>query len=223
MGHVGERFKRVLIGFAGPIALAGLVLAGSLFFGHRQSPGLRERVDYLFWQGLYISLQWNETSRGTYGRDIQLPPWEDIRDGTVFYRTQSLAWIASDPGYLPSQVGRKLRTFWSPTLPEYSFSHQVMAGLYFAAFFSASVIGLLKSRGTPLLTLTLLGVSAFTLASVLTLVDYDLRYRLPAELLLVPSVAVGLLSVADWIRVGRGSPSGAARMARSHTTHSSQA
>jgi hypothetical protein len=223
MRHDGQRFRRVLLGFAAPIALAVVVLGASLLVGHRNSPGLRDRVNYLFWQGLYISLQWDETSRGTYGRDIRLPPWEDIRDGIVFYRTQSLGWIASDPGYLPGQIGRKLRTFWSPTLPEYSLSHQVMAALYFGAFFAASAIGLLRSRGTPLLTLTLLGVGAFTLASVLTLVDYDLRYRLPAELLLVPSAAIGVLWVADRVRVGRRSPNSAASIAPSQTTNTSRA
>jgi hypothetical protein len=47
-------------------------------------------------------------------------------------------------------------------------------------------------RNRPLVTLVVIGVSAFMLTSVVTIVDYDLRYRLPAELLLMPVAGLGL-------------------------------
>ena len=86
-------------------------------------------------------------------------------------------------------------------LPEYSLAHAIGSGAYFGAFYVLAVLGLVRVRRyDALTTLCLASALLFTLISVVTIVDYDQRYRLPAELFLVPLAGLGL----SWLlsRVG---------------------
>ena len=112
------------------------------------------------------------------------------------FRSRALSRLAAEPSLLLTQLIRKTRVYWSPTLPEYSPTHKLAAGVYFSAFFVFSLVGLVSSRqNTPLMTISVLGIVVLSLASELTVVDYDLRYRLPVELLMIPLCAGGLTSV----------------------------
>ena len=53
--------------------------------------------------------------------------------------------------------------------------------------------------GLTLLAITTTGIVVFTLVCMITFVDYDQRYRLPAELFLIPLSAIGLERLVGWI------------------------
>jgi hypothetical protein len=83
--------------------------------------------------------------------------------------------------------------FWSPVLPGYSPAHALGSSLYFFGFYLLAAFGMVCAyRFKSLITLCASSVLMFTLTSVITIVDYDQRYRLPAELFLVPLVGVAV-------------------------------
>jgi hypothetical protein len=83
-------------------------------------------------------------------------------------------------------------------LPEYSLLHAVASSLYFLPFYALALAGfVLARRNTSFVGLASLSVAMFTLTSVITIVDYDQRYRLPAELMLVPFAGVGLAWILE--------------------------
>jgi hypothetical protein len=153
--------------------------------------------------GIENGLLWTETGRATAGIDVDvypppvlatLPP--EQRD--EFLQARPLDFASRHPEFVISQVARKFRTFWAPTLPEYSLPHALTSATYFLVFYAMALLGLYQARRyAPLLTIVIAGALAFTLASLITIVDYDLRYRLPAELFLIPVVGLGLSSVFD--------------------------
>jgi len=187
------RLAALLAGFGLPFLLVGaLVLVGGA------GPAGAARVTDWARSGVVNGLLWTETGRATSGVDLDvnpppvvntLPPSE--RD--EFLQADPLTFAAHHPEFVVAQSVRKLRTFWAPALPEYSLPHALAAGLYFGLFYVLALAGLVEARRfTPLVTLVVLGVAAFTLTSLVTIVDYDLRYRLPAELLLTPLAGLGL-------------------------------
>src|SRR5205807_1585639 len=142
---------------------------------------------------------WNEQGRGTYGVDIvDMPPVHDPSEAADVYRIRVLDRMAADPTLMWTQLARKARMYWSPLLPEYSAIHKLGAGLYFISFSLFALVGLATSRhNLALTTMSALGIVVFSLASTLTVVDYDLRYRLPVEFLMIPLCALGM----NWVGV----------------------
>ena len=70
--------------------------------------------------------------------------------------------------------------------------HKLWAGAYFVTLYILAISGTLRRWREPLVRL-LVTLLAVTLATVMvTIVDYDGRYRLPAELYLVPLAAAGI-------------------------------
>ena len=204
-----KRLFRALAGLLVP-ALAGAmlsavaVLTGSPIVG----PDSQARLDNYAWSAVYQGLEWTEQGRATAGLDIVVPAEVMDRrppERAVWFESQSRAWIEHDPGYFAAQVGRKVRAFWSPILPEWSTTHKLLTGGYFAIFYALALVGAWRAWRVDrsFVALLLLGAATFTATSALTIVDYDLRYRLPAEALLLPLAGVGLAEA-----VARAAPVG---------------
>ena len=88
--------------------------------------------------------------------------------------------------------------FWSPALPEYSPVHALGANAYFLAFYLCATLGLMYAHAFKrLFALCGSSVLLFTMTSLVTIVDYDQRYRLPAELFLVPMAGLGLACLLE--------------------------
>ena len=194
-GALGRKRPLVPVGLGLPVAAVVVMLvAGSA--RSRTGSALGEHVEAYIWQAFYMGLQWTEEGRATEGVDIHLSPIVDDAERGVFYRDSSLAWLRADPGYFFSQAARKIRVLWAPFLPEDSTGHKVVNGLYLLPLYALGVLGWLSSRRNGLfLAITTVGLTVFTLVCVVTFVDYDQRYRLPAELFLIPLSAVGLARV----------------------------
>ncbi len=146
-------------------------------------------------------LVWTESGRATSGVDLDVwpPPIVDTLapdQRPEFLHNGPLAFAARHPDFAVAQAARKLRMFWSLSLPEYSLRHGVLSSVYFGLFFALALVGIVHARRARfLITLSVLSVVLLTLTSVITIVDYDLRYRLPAELFLIPLAGVGWASL----------------------------
>ena len=196
--------RRALLGLAIPI-LVGLALLGTGILRARTGSTLGDRAEAYAWQAVYMGLQWTEQGRATEGVDIHLSTIGDDAERGAFYRDQSLSWVRADPGYFFIQADRKLKVLWAPFLPEDSTAHKLINGLYLVPLYALALLGWFVSRRNgPFLAITTTGVLVFTLVCVITFVDYDQRYRLPAELFLIPLSAVGLVRVLASINQTRG-------------------
>ena len=203
---LARRQRLALLGLALPVVLAGAVLVTSAARARTGAP-LEDRVGAYAWQAVYMGLQWTEQGRATEGVDIHLSTIPDDAARGEFYRNQSLTWMRQDPGFVALQAVRKFKVMWLPFVPEDSAQHKLLSTLYLVPFYALGLLGWLKSRRNgPFMVITTVGVAVFTVVCLITFVDYDQRYRLPAELFLIPLSGVGLEQVLGWrgaVSVGR--------------------
>jgi hypothetical protein len=102
--------------------------------------------------------------------------------------------LTRDPTLWLKQAALKLRAMWAPALPEWSVAHQLGQGAYFAALYVLALVGALSERrNAALLWLFGLGIGSVTVLGMLTFVDYDQRYRVAAEVFVIPLSAAGLV------------------------------
>jgi 4-amino-4-deoxy-L-arabinose transferase-like glycosyltransferase len=196
---LGRKQRLALLGLAVPVAL-GLAVLASGAMRARTGGGLLDRAGAYAWQAVYMGLQWTEQARATNGVDVHLSEIPDDAERGAFYRDASLGWIRSDPGYFAAQAARKFKVLWLPYLPEDSTAHKLISAVYLLPLYALGVWGWLRSRtNTPFILIATTGVAVFTLVCLVTFVDYDQRYRLPAELFLIPLSAVGLERALAWL------------------------
>ncbi len=195
----GRRLAIFVSTFCLPFAL--LIAVGSvaaLVSGSNVSSTMTSRVAEWTRSAIENGLLWTETGRGTTGIDLDVSPPPVIstlppEQRDEFLRAGPLAFASRHPEFVVAQDARKLRMFWTPVLPEYSLVHAVASTLYFVPFYALAAVGLVRAwRLKWLVLLTTLTVAMFTVTSLITIVDYDQRYRLPVELLLVPLAGIGL-------------------------------
>ena len=155
----------------------------------------RDQGWFLLWAGT----TWTERGRGTVGVDIVYPPehatW-DAAQRQSFYRERVLKFVTERPVEMAMQLVRKSIWFWSPLYPEWSTVHKLWSTVIYGALYVLALLGLARAWRSPygqLLVLAILGTHA---AVALTIVDYDARYRLPAELCLLPLAAAGVVTLA---------------------------
>jgi hypothetical protein len=198
----------VLGGFALPfVLLIAIGLAGTRLSGSDLPEATAGRLAAWVRSGVENGLLWTESGRATSGVDVDvypppvlhmLPPEQQDE----FLQLGPLGFAARHPEFVLQQDLRKLRMFWTPVLPEYSLPHAIATGLYFVAFYVFALTGFAHARRlTSLVALVSSSVLLFTLTSLITFVDYDQRYRLPAELLLVPLAGVGLAGVLQRVLI----------------------
>jgi 4-amino-4-deoxy-L-arabinose transferase-like glycosyltransferase len=202
-GVLVRKRRLALIGLVLPVAL-GLAVLVSGGLRSRAGGGLADRAGAYAWQAIYMGLQWTEEGRATEGVDVHLSTIGDDAERGAFYRDQSLDWIRGDPGYFFAQAARKFKVLWSPFLPEDSTGHKLINAIYLVPLYALGIVGWVTARrNLPFIFITSVGIGVFTLLCLITFVDYDQRYRLPAELFLIPLSGVGLTRVLSWF----GSPS----------------
>jgi hypothetical protein len=180
------------------VLVVALITAAELLSGSSVLSSIPTRVAEWTRSAVVNGLLWTEAGRATVGVDLGVDPPPVVEtlppeQRAEFLQTGALAFAVRHPAFVVEQDLRKLRLFWTPVLPEYSLRHAVGASLYFVPFYMLALVGLIRARHfRSLFTLTVLSVVLFTLTSLITIVDYDQRYRLPAELFLIPLAGSGL-------------------------------
>jgi hypothetical protein len=194
-----KRLALLLTSFSAPFILVVVLTAVAAQLSSSSVPAaIPSRVADWTRSAVENGLLWTETGRATVGIDLGVTPPPVVQTLSPDQRDEfliegPLAFAARHPEFLAQQAIRKLRMFWTPALPEYAPAHALAASLYFVPFYALALAGfVLARRQTFLITLTGLSVMLFTLTSVITIVDYDQRYRLPAELFLIPLAGCGL-------------------------------
>lgn len=198
-GWIARTHRLAILGLALPFVLALAVLASGAMRA-RTGSALMDRAGAYAWQSVYMGLQWTEQGRATDGVDVHLSTIPDDAERGAFYRDQTLNQLRSDPGFFFVQAARKFKIMWLPFLPEDSPLHKALSTLYLLPLYALGLLGWFTSRRSGAFVLiTTVGVAVFTLVCLITFVDYDQRYRLPAELFLIPLSGVGLGQVLAWI------------------------
>lgn len=189
---VGQRGRGWMLGGAFGLGLALVLImpvarnvaaTGHTFLYHDQG-----------WFLLWAGTRWNEVGRGTGGVDIVVPP--DVADlsreqQNEYFRSEFLSFVAARPLDYAGLMARKALWFWLPAYPEWSLRHRLAGFAYFSLLYVLAGVGVAVAR-TSRLTWLLLGcLAAIQLTTMLTIVDYDARYRLPAELCLVALAGAG--------------------------------
>jgi hypothetical protein len=207
------------LGFCLPLAAVGVVAID--VDGARLADWTRS--------GVQNGLLETDAGRATSGVDIDVNPppiAQSLPPGQSeeFLQTGPLVFAAHHPEFVLAQLARKLRLFWAPVLPEYSATHAVGSTLYFLALYALAIIGVASQRSlSPFVLLCVTSVILFTMTSLITIVDYDQRYRLPAELFLIPLAGVGVSGLIMKVRARtRGArPSSTSKLvARAQTSKS---
>lgn len=152
---------------------------------------------------LWYGTQWDEIDRSkgpiddpTAGLGL------DEFEARATYMRAFITYVREGPVRYALLAVRKGISFWSLYFPQYSRWHKAVNVAFFGPLFALSVVGIVSYRrkdreGTALLLLLLVST---TFLHMLTLVDYDGRYRVPIEAILAISGGMGLVSLVDRIR-----------------------
>jgi len=135
-------------------------------------------------------LLWNESGRATSGVDMR-PELLSLK----------IRQYAGNPYEYTKLMLRKLKVYWWLFTPEMSFGHKVINTLFLGPLYLLAVLGLIFSRPVRAKTIFLVSfICVFTLASMIGVVDYDLRYHLPVEILMNIFSAYGAIILLAKIR-----------------------
>jgi hypothetical protein len=127
--------------------------------------------------------------------DIVFPPGYDAwtRDERLaYFRTDSIAFIAGHPLDYVGLMFRKLLWLWLPVYPEYSLVHKLWSGALYSSVYVLAIVGAWHRRRSPLTKLLVGVIAAVCVEVMLTIMDFDGRYRLPVLVALMPLTAVGI-------------------------------
>ncbi|MBI4346368.1 MAG: hypothetical protein HY553_05910 [Elusimicrobia bacterium] len=210
----GDPRRMVEAAAGGALALASVIVAFTVSAGSLPGAAHVDRVVRYVWSAVYMGLEWTEQGRATNGVDLTGGPV----DGD--HRRAVIEWVSADPMHFFLQMFRKLRTFWSPVLPEFSYRHAALNLAWYVPLYATTLNGL-RSIGlrTAEVVVLVLGIAGFTLQAMITFVDYDQRFRLPAELLLIPLASLGARPLYEAVeRAWRRRPASERRQAAAGVT-----
>jgi hypothetical protein len=152
------------------------------------------------WQLVWSGTTWNEVGRGTAGVDITFPvgyeTWS-LTQRNEYFREASISFIRDHPVAYAGLMLKKALWFWIPFYPEWSDLHKLWAGAYFVVLYALAIAGAVRHWREPLVRLLVVLVAVTLVTIMVTIVDYDGRYRLPAELFLVPLAGAGIARLRD--------------------------
>lgn len=170
------------------VALGALLVIGPLSLRNVMAIGTPVPYRDQGLQIVYAGTMWNPVGRGTQGVDIHYPDGLfDLRpaDREAFYRREIIAFVTDHPAEFIALSVRKLVWFWHPAYPEWSLTHRIVSTAYLSVLYAMAIVGMLKTWRDRLTKTAFAMVAMTALTASLTIVDYDARYRVPAELCLI--------------------------------------
>ena len=146
------------------------------------------------WETLWEGTQWTEQGRGTGGIDFvvpaQLATMSDA-ERTDFFRRETIRAFTERPLQSLGLILKKCFWYLLPAYPEWSLVHKAVSVVSLAWLYLFAAWGAWRHRGVGFTWSLLLVGSSFVATAMLTVVDYDARYRLPFILSLVPLAGAG--------------------------------
>lgn len=198
---VGVAQRRIRLVTLALLAAVVLVAIPSI----RNAAAVGEPIPYrsqtllLLWAGT----TWDERGRGTGGIDIIYPvdheKWDRARRDD-FYSQEIRRALEERPADVASRAARKVLWLWLPFYPDWSLLHQIVNGTYFLLAYTAATYGAFAQRKCSLTSLLIVHLVLVTAVAAATIVDFDARYRLPAELSLIVLGGAGIAALVKRAR-----------------------
>jgi hypothetical protein len=155
---------------------------------------------------VWVGTQWNETGRATVGKDVSYPEGYDSwtqAQRESFWSQDAIRRVASDPLGQASLLFRKLWFVWLPAYPDWSPGHQALSTGFLVPLYGLAFAGIVAYRRHAGARLVMAVVGAYVVTLMITFVDWDARYRLPIEFLLIPLAGAGVAALLRLARVSR--------------------
>lgn len=155
------------------------------------------------WATLWNGTQWNEAGRATAGSDVNVPP--DVAslsdsEQTDLYRREFIRTITERPTEFALLSMRKALWYLMPFYPEWSFLHKAVSLMTLGSVYLFAAIGIAAMRRQAFAAFCIAVAASFLVTAMLTIVDYDARYRLPFILALLPLAGAGTAAMLDRVR-----------------------
>jgi len=127
--------------------------------------------------------------------DPLFPPGMDEIESSYYLQKLALKYIIENPGRFFVLALKRLYYYWSPEFPTYSIKHKVFNCLLYLPLYLAALWGLFSLRQWRQVLLFLAIFGVFTLVHMITIVDWDQRYRLPLQPFLAVLAGAGVAQV----------------------------
>lgn len=127
--------------------------------------------------------------------DPMFPPGMGRIDKSHYVQKLALKYIVENPGRFVQLALQRLYYYWSPEFPTYSIKHKVFNYLGYLPLYLAALWGLFSLRQWREVLLFLVIFGVFTLVHMITIVDWDQRYRLPLQSFLAVLAGGGVAQV----------------------------
>jgi len=180
--------------FTGVLVVSGL----ALLFALLSLPNVRQRVLQIptVSQSLWLSTHIITGATEEWNLYANLPPDIAGLTGTEVWEYKSsyaLNFIKTQPyEYLWMAAGRFFN-YWYPWVhPQWSLRHRVFDAILTISMTILAIIGLRVAENKKLPTLLVVLALTFGLVTAFSQIDPDARYRVPAEILLIPVACIGL-------------------------------
>jgi len=157
---------------------------------------------------LHWGIQWNsvDRDRNAVGLTDKIHRTELEMRGE--YMRIFTAYVKENPGRYLKLMVQKAAVFWSLYFSQWSARHKTVKSVFFGLLFGLSLLGLLSPRVDPeYAALFWINFLSATFLVMVTIVDYDNRFRVPVEAILSVTAALGFLRSREiWVGRRRQNP-----------------
>ncbi len=175
-------------------AVGALLVSLPFLVRNVAATGTLELYEGRGWETLWEGTQWTEQGRGTGGVDFVVPP--DIArlpsaEQTDFYRSETIRVFTERPVASGGLMLKKGLWYLLPFYPEWSTVHKLVSLATLGSLYVFALLGAWRHRKNAFSWALVLIAASFVGTTMLTVVDYDARYRLPFILALIPLAGAG--------------------------------
>jgi 4-amino-4-deoxy-L-arabinose transferase-like glycosyltransferase len=157
---------------------------------------------------LHWGIQWNSVDRDRNAVGLTDKKHRTELEKRDEYMRIFTAYIKENPGRYLKLMVQKAAVFWSLYFPQWSARHKTVKGVFFVVIFGLSLLGLLSSRlDREYAAIFWIYLLSTTLLIMVTVVDYDNRFRVPVEAILSVTAALGFFRAREiWVGRRRQNP-----------------
>ena len=147
---------------------------------------------------LHWGTQWNSVDRDMKAVGLTDKKQRDEFEKRDEYMRIFVAYVKENPGRYSKLMVQKAAVFWSLYFPQWSARHKAFKGIFFGLLFGLSLLGLVSSRvDREYAAVFWIFCLSTTLLVMVTVVDYDNRFRVPVEAILSVTAALGFFRAKE--------------------------
>ncbi len=147
---------------------------------------------------LHWGIQWNSVDRDWNAVGLTDKKHRTELEERDEYMRIFIAYVKEDPGRYLKLMVQKAAVFWALYFSQWSARHKTVKGVFFGLLFSLSLLGLVSPRVDPeYAALFWINFLSMTFLVMVTIVDYDNRFRVPVEAILSVTAALGFFRARE--------------------------